>query len=175
MTSNDSWGCNYGDIHRKSAYDLVKALAVCMHNGGNMLLNIGPYADGSVPSEDMALFEDIAAWVDRNKEAVYGTTAAPFNYCDYKLSCGRGNTVYVAFHFYHGPEMVVAGIGNKVDKIRLLATGKEIGFKQIGDRVMLTGLPKIWPDILPVVAMELDGTPIGIENPYKCGKSKFVF
>ncbi len=175
MTTNGSWGCNYGDIHRKSAYDLVKALAVCMHNGGNLLLNIGPNADGSVQPEDMPLLRELGAWVERNKEAVFGTLENPFNYCDQKLSCYRGTTTYTAFYFYHGPEMVIAGVGNKVRKIRLLATGKEIGFNQIGDRVMLTGLPVEWPDILPVIAMELDGKPIGVENPYKCGKSKFVF
>jgi alpha-L-fucosidase len=175
MTTNESWGCNYGDIHRKSAFELIKSLATCMHNGGNFLLNMGPLADGSIHPEDRRLFGEIGAWVKRNAEAVYGTTACPFNYCDYKLSCARGNTAYIAFHFYCGPETVVAGIGNQVKNIRLLATGEEIAFNQDGNRIFMTGLPKKWPDIMPVVALELDGPPQGVLNPYQCGKTKFVF
>lgn len=175
MTTNASWGCNYGDIHRHSAFELIKTLATCMHSGGNFLLNMGPMADGSVQAEDRKLFEEIGAWIERNKEAVYGTSAAPFDYHDYKLSCSKGNTAYIAFQFYHGPESIVCGIANKVEKIRLLATGEEIDFHQERNRVFLTGLPKKWPDILPVVAMELDGKPKGVPNPYECGISKFVF
>lgn len=175
MTTNESWGCNYGDPHRKTSYNLIHSLAVCIHNGGNYLLNLGPLPDGSVHPEDRRLFEEIGGWVKRNQEAVYGTTAAPFNYHDYKLSCAKGNTAYVAFHFYCGPETIVCGIGNKVQKIRLLCTGEEIEFHQEGDRVFITGLPKEWPDIMPVIAMELDGAPVGVPNPYECGISKFVF
>jgi alpha-L-fucosidase len=175
MTTNGSWGCNFGDIHRKSSYELVKALATCMHNGGNFMLNLGPLADGSIPVEDRRLFEEIGCWVSRNGEAVYGTKANPFNYHDKKLSCYREKTVYTALHFYHGPENVIAGVGNKVNSVRLLADNRKIKFKQIDDRVMLTGLPKKWPDILPVVALELDSVPQGIKNPYDCGLSKFTF
>ena len=175
MTTNDSWGCNYGDIHFKSAYDLIHSLAVCIHNGGNFMLNMGPMADGSVQPEDRKLFEEIGAWVERNKEAVYGTLATPFNYHDKKLSCYRDTTAYVAFHWYHGPETVVAGIGNTVEKVRLLSTGEPIEFKQAGERVFLNGLPEEWPDILPVVALELDSKPKGVPSPYQSGITKFVF
>jgi len=63
-------------------------------------------------------------------------------------------------HFYHGPETVIAGIGNKVKKIRLLATGRSVRFRQEGNRLMLTGLPggrRI--KLLPIVALELAGKP----------------
>ncbi len=175
MSTNESWGCNYGDINWKSSFEIVKSLAVCMHNGGNFLLNMGPLADGSVQPNDRKLFEELGGWVERNKEAVFGTLPNPFNYCDQKLSCYRGTTVYTAIHCYHGQKTVIAGIANKVKKIRLLSNKTEIAFKQEDDCVRLTGLSAEWPDILPVVAMELDSPPIGVENPYKCGKSKFVF
>jgi alpha-L-fucosidase len=175
MTTNESWGCNYGDVHRRSPYELVKSLATCMHNGGNFMLNMGPLAVGSVHPEDRKLFEEVGAWVERNREAIYGTKANPFNYCDQKLSCYRDKTAYTALHFYYGSETVIAGVGNNVKNVRLLADNSEIKFKQIDDRVMLSGLPEKWPDILPVVALELDNAPVGVSNPYACGLAKFVF
>ena len=175
MTTNDSWGCNYGDPRRKSAFTLVSALATCMHDGGNMLLNFGPLADGSPHPDDLPLYEEFGGWVQRNAEAIYGTTPAPFQKHDYKLSCARGNTAYIVFHFYHGPETIVCGIGNRVLRLRLLSPAQDIAFRQEGDKVYLTGLPEEWPDIMPVIAMELDGPPLGVPNPYECGLSRFVF
>ena len=175
MSTNDSWGCNFGDDSWKRASEIIGSLATCVHNGGNFLLNCGPLADGSIQHKDRLLFEEIGGWVERNKEAVFGTLPNPFNYCDQKLSCYRGTISYTAFSFWHGPETVIAGVGNRVLRAWHLATGEEITFNQIGDRVMLTGLPKLRPDILPVIAMQLDEAPRGVENPYKCGTAKFVF
>ena len=175
MTTNDSWGCNYGDPERKSALTLVHALAFCMHNGGNLLLNLGPLADGSPHPDDLRLFGELGGWVNRNAEAVYGTSAAPFQKHDYKFSCARGNTAYIVLHFYHGPATIVCGIGNRVLRLHLLSPAQDIEFRQEGDRVFMTGLPKEWPDIMPVIAMELDGPPVGVPNPYECGLSKFNF
>jgi len=175
MTMNDSWGANAGDSHYKTAHDIAVTLATCMHNGGNMLLNIGPLADGSVHPQEHSLLDELGAWVRRNSEAVYGTTKAPFNFHDYKLSCARGSTAYIAFHFYSGSKTVLGGVGNRVKKIRILASGQEIGFKQDGDRLFLTGLPEVSPGLIPVVALELDGEPVGIPNPYESKKTKFVF
>ena len=175
MTTNGSWGCNYGDPHRKTAFTLASGIATCMHDGGNMLLNFGPLADGSPHPDDLPLFEEVGGWVHRNAEAIYGTTPAPFQKHDYKLSCAQGNTAYIAFHFYHGPETVVCGIGNRVLRLRLLSPARDIAFRQEGDKVYLTGLPEAWPDIMPVIAMELDGPPVGVRNPYECGLSKFEF
>lgn len=175
MSTNNSWGCNYGDIYWKRASDIVNTLATCMHNGGNFLLNMGPLADGSVQHKDRILFEEVGGWVERNKEAVFGTLPNPFNFCDQKLSCYCGTIAYTAYYFWHGPETVIAGVGNQVKRVRLLATGEQIVFRQSGARVMLVGLPEMRPDILPVIAMELDGAPRGVENPFKCGTAKFVF
>ena len=176
MTMNmGAWGCDKGQIHYRSAYELACSLATCMHNGGNFLLNVGPFGDGSIHPEELRLLKELGGWVNRSREAVYGTTKAPFDKHDYQLSCARGNTAYIAFHSYRGPETMVCGIGNKVRKIRLLATGGEISFRQEADRVFLTGLPEKSPDIMAVIAMELDGTPKGIKNPYQLDDSKFVF
>ncbi|MEK0325492.1 MAG: alpha-L-fucosidase, partial [Nitrosopumilus sp.] len=40
---------------------------------GNLLLNIGPRPDGSIPEEQKALLLGIGAWLDVNGEAIYET------------------------------------------------------------------------------------------------------
>lgn len=169
MTTNNSWGCNKGDPDYKSLYSLIRNFFCCVHNGGNFLLNAGPLADGSISLAERSLFEGLGEWVDRNREAVFETLPDPFQRRDKKLSCYRDQTVYSALHWYHGPDTALVGIGNQVLKVRLLATGREIAFRQEGSRVVLEGLPIGPPDILPVIAVELDGPPKPARNPYDSG------
>ena len=170
MTTNDSWGCNYGDHQWKSARTVVRHLMTCAHNGGNFLLNAGPTGDGAVPVPAARLFQQMGGWLQHNGDAIYGTDPHPFQYADQKLSTGRGSTAYIPLHHYHGPESVVAGIGNAVLEARLLATGKAITFRQEANRVFLTGLPAREPDrLLTVVALELDGEPQGVPHPLMGG------
>lgn len=166
MSSNESWGYNYGDSYWKSAEQIVKVLMTCAHNGGNFLFNIGPRANGSVPAPSKRVLREVAEWLEDNGEAIYGTEPHPFGYAPMKLTTSRGNNAYIALQFYHGPETVVAGIGNKVKNISILTTGKSITFNQVGDRVFLIGLPKKRPDkLLTLLKFELDGKPQGIPDP----------
>lgn len=174
MTSNESWGYNYGDSDWKTPRQTVKLLMTCAHNGGNLLFNVGPHADGRIPAPAVRLLRRVGAWARRNAEALYGTEPHRFDYADQKLSTSRGHRAYVPLHYYHGPEMVVAGIGNRVRKARVLGTGRAVRFRQSGNRLFLPGLPRQAPDpLLPVLALDLDGKPRGIPNPLLYAKGKY--
>jgi alpha-L-fucosidase len=135
----------------------------CAHNGGNLLLNIGPKGDGSVPVPSLDILRDVRAWLDRNGVAIFGTQPHPFNYADQKLSTGKDNMVYVALHWYHGSETVVGGVGNRVLSVRTLAGNRSVAFRQENDRVQLVGLPAASPDpLLCVVEIEVDGFSRGV-------------
>ena len=173
MSSNESWGYNYGDNYWKTPKQVVKELMTCAHNGGNFLFNIGPRADGTVPASAKKILREVAGWLERNGEAVYGTDPHPFDYAPMKLTTSRGNIAYVALSFYHGPETVVGGVGNKVKNICILATGEEVKFKQVGERVFLAGLPKRRPDkLLTILKFKLDGKPKGIPD-HRVNKARY--
>ena len=40
---------------------------------GNLLLNIGPKADGTIPREDTEILLEIGEWLSANGEAIYGS------------------------------------------------------------------------------------------------------
>jgi alpha-L-fucosidase len=86
MTMNDTWGYKKNDRNWKSAQRLIQMLSDIASKGGNLLLNIGPRADGSIPQETIDRLEAIARWMDVNGEAIHATEASPF---PRRLSWGR--------------------------------------------------------------------------------------
>jgi len=67
-----SWGYVESDTYR-SAPSLLANLADIVSKNGNLLLNVGPKSDGTIPAEAEAVLLDIGAWLRINGEAIYGT------------------------------------------------------------------------------------------------------
>ena len=61
------------DIY-KTAEELVCDLVDIVSKNGNLLLNIGPKKDGTIPEEDAAILRGIGDWLRINGEAIYGST-----------------------------------------------------------------------------------------------------
>lgn len=78
MTMNDTWGYKVNDKNWKSSQRLIQMLSDISSKGGNLLLNIGPRADGSIPQETIDRLEAIARWMDVNSQAIHATEASPF-------------------------------------------------------------------------------------------------
>jgi alpha-L-fucosidase len=53
--------------------ELVHELIDIVARGGNLLLNVGPTADGRIPVIQQQRLVDIGAWLDVNGEAIFGT------------------------------------------------------------------------------------------------------
>ncbi len=78
-TINHSWGFKKSDTKWKSTDVLIQKLIDINTKGGNLLLNVGPHADGSWPDMSSRQLKEMGAWNTAHSEAVYGTdfVAAP--------------------------------------------------------------------------------------------------
>jgi alpha-L-fucosidase len=70
-----------GDDKIMSEEDAISLLVSTVANNGNLLLNIGPKADGTIPPEQEKRLLAIGAWLSVNGEAVYGTRCSRRNSC----------------------------------------------------------------------------------------------
>jgi alpha-L-fucosidase len=70
--SNKSWG-NIKDDTFKSPQFVVHQLIDIVSKNGNLLLNIGPRSDGTIPDEVQQVLLDVGVWLKVNGDAIYGT------------------------------------------------------------------------------------------------------
>jgi alpha-L-fucosidase len=67
-----SWAYIDGE-ENKTAEQIVHDLIDIVSKNGNLLLNIGPRADGTITEEQQAVLLDIGKWLKVNGDAIYGT------------------------------------------------------------------------------------------------------
>jgi alpha-L-fucosidase len=70
----------YNQIEDEKHYMSINAaqhhLIDIVSRGGNLLLNVGPTADGEIPAFQRKVLEGIGAWLDVNKSAIYASHPA---------------------------------------------------------------------------------------------------
>jgi alpha-L-fucosidase len=71
--SNKSWGYIENDTFKTPEF-LVRELVDIVSKNGNLLLNVGPRPDGTIPDEVKGTLLEMGAWLKVNGEAIYGTT-----------------------------------------------------------------------------------------------------
>ncbi|MBI3921619.1 MAG: alpha-L-fucosidase [Armatimonadetes bacterium] len=160
MTMNDSWGYHAADNNWKTPRQTVGYLVQAAAGGGNLLFNIGPKADGSIPSESVKVLRAVGAWMAKHGEAIYNSDRAHLEWLPVGQFSVKGHTAYFHAFNYPGSEIAIGGIVNKVVSARWLDTGEPVQFDQKANRLILKGLPEKTPDLIaPVIALECKGTP----------------
>jgi len=161
MTSH-WWGYDKYEKVYKTPEFLIRMLVDIVSKGGNLLLNIGPKPDGTIQKEFVDRLEAIGAWMDKYSEAIYDTTASPFNLLPfYGRVTTKGERLYV--HVFEWPAdgtIRLPGLKNEVKRVSLVEKGRpKLDFERCGDDWVIT-LPRKAPDkVASVIAVDLVGKP----------------
>ncbi|WP_313186817.1 alpha-L-fucosidase [Sphingobacterium siyangense] len=112
-TMNDSWGYQPFDKKYKSPNMIIRTLVDCISMGGNLLLDIGPKADGTIPEEQLNILKQLGRWTHKHGAAIYGTRAGiPFaNYGGKSALSKDGKTLYL-YVYEQKPELQLKGLVN---------------------------------------------------------------
>lgn len=129
LTMNDSWGYNPDDSDYKSARALIHTLCEVAGRGGNLLLNVGPRGDGSLPPEQESILDDLANWMARHAGAVIDTRAGLAAWQFYGPTTRRGDRLFLYLLMRPYDRVSVRGVPVKhVRAVRLFAGGQELSF-----------------------------------------------
>jgi alpha-L-fucosidase len=129
MTINESWGYNPDDKAFKSGRQLVHTICEIAARGGNLLLNVGPMADGKLPPELLERLAVIEGWMARHAESIIGTEPGLEPWQFYGPSTRRGDRIYL--HLLMKPYDTVAVRGlpiRRVRAVRALGVDRELAF-----------------------------------------------
>jgi alpha-L-fucosidase len=118
--SNKSWGYIKDDTFKSPEFVIHQLIDIVSKNG-NLLLNIGPRSDGTIPEEVQQVLLDVGAWLNVNGQSIYGT---------------RPWRIYG-----EGPTKVAAGSFHDTDTTRY--TAEDFRFTTKADALYAIGLG--WP------------------------------
>ncbi len=136
--SDKSWGYIKDDTFKSPEF-VVHQLIDIVSKNGNLLLNIGPRSDGTIPEEVQQVLLAVGAWLNVNGESIYGT---------------RPWRIYG-----EGPTKVAAGSFHDTGTTRY--TADDFRFTTKGDALYAIGLG--WPGNGEAVIHSLAST-VGTEH-----------
>jgi alpha-L-fucosidase len=157
--SNKSWGYIENDTFKTSAF-VVHQLADIVSKNGNLLLNIGPRSDGTIPDEVQQVLLGVGRWLKANGDAIYRTRPwTTYGEGPTKVAAGsfqdtktqeytaedfrfttRGNNLYaIELAWPAGNETVVHSVGaealkgRNIQSVALLGSNAAITYKLQSD------------------------------------------
>lgn len=134
MTINNNWGYQPQDNNWKTPYEIITIFVDVVSNGGNLLLDIGPKADGTIPAEQIQVLQELGAWNDRNGEAIFNTLPGIRQGHFYgPTTLSKDSTaLYLFLYGKVSGSILVKGLSNKIEDISVLGTDLHLTHKVVG-------------------------------------------
>jgi alpha-L-fucosidase len=152
------------DDHFKSVTTLVHDLVDIVSKNGNLLLNVGPKADGTIPPEASERLLGLGAWLQVNGEAIYGTRHwetfgegettvsghmqehqdKPFTARDIRFTT-RDKALYAICMGWPGEQAVIKSLGRgsslaaeQIESVEMLGSSEALTWSQQEDGLHIT-------------------------------------
>ena len=170
QTFSGSWGYHRDESSWKSTKQLVVLLIETVSKGGNLLLNVGPTARGTVDERAKLRLKQIGEWMKLHSRSIYDCTQAPEHFktpenCLLTYN-PEMNRIYVHILDWPMGRIILDGFGGKVKYAQLLNDASEVKFieehrssvmnEDISSETLILGLPIQKPDVvIPVIELFL--------------------
>jgi alpha-L-fucosidase len=134
MTINNNWGYQPQDKNWKTPFEIITIFADVISNGGNLLLDIGPKQDGTIPAEQLNVLKELGDWNRTNAEGIFGTRAgiAPGHFYGPTTLSKDSTRLYLFVAGNTDGPLMVKGLANEIKSIRVLGTNQQLNHKVVG-------------------------------------------
>jgi len=134
MTINNNWGYQPKDTFWKTPFEIISIFADVVSNGGNLLLDIGPEADGTIPEPEVHVLKELGKWNKKNSEAIFGTLPGlPQGHFYGPTTLSKDSTtVYLFLPGGSVGNVMVKGLINKINDIQVVGTNDHLTHKVVG-------------------------------------------
>jgi alpha-L-fucosidase len=134
MTTNNNWGYQQKDTAWKTPYEVISIFVDAVANGGNLLLDIGPKADGTIPKEQVNILTELGKWNLRNGDAIFdrlGGIPQGHFYGPTTLS-KDSSTLYLFLQAKTSGPVMLKGLDSKIKSIEILGNQTKLQHKIVG-------------------------------------------
>ncbi len=145
MTMGDSWSWVKDDSY-KSTNTLIHMLCDVVCKGGNLLLNVGPDANGELPEAALQRMKEIGKWLKVNGEGIYKTRPAiPYAQAKWRFTQSKDDKIIYAIYLLDEgetmPEVVELPRLNRDPISAKLLDGTKARMRKEGDHYQLYAHP----------------------------------
>ncbi|WP_316789514.1 alpha-L-fucosidase [Pedobacter frigoris] len=159
-TMNDSWGYQPYDFKYKSPNMIIRTLIDCISMGGNLLLDIGPKADGTIAQEQVDILKGLGRWTKKHAEAIYGTRAGiPAKHFTGKTALSKDKKtlyLYADWSLNNQDQLLLKGLKSKVISAQIVGTNHQATVNQVQDEVVLKVPSVAWDQDATVIALKFN-------------------
>lgn len=166
MTINGSWGYQPKDTAWKTPYEVITIFADAISNGGNLLLDIGPKEDGTIPPQEVNVLKELGAWNKKHAEAIFNTVGGmPHGHFYGPSTLSKDSTtLYLFLAGKVTGDVMLKGLNNNIKSIRVVGTNQKLQHKVVGKiswspvpgLVYITVPASVQDKYMSVLAVELD-------------------
>jgi alpha-L-fucosidase len=158
LTMNQSWGFNLTDQRFKSVREVIRYLVRAAGNDANLLLNVGPRADGTIQPEAVERLRDVGRWLEVFGPSIYATRRGPIAPRNWGVTTQRGDSVFV--HVLDWPDRILSlpPIDARIVRAAMLRGGEPVTAQQSELGVVLTLPPPIGDEPDRVVVLVTRGS-----------------
>lgn len=167
MTTNNNWGYQPQDTAWKTPYEVITIFADVISNGGNLLLDIGPKADGTIPAQQVQILKELGKWNRKHAAAIFGTLGGlPQGHFYGPTTLSKDSaTLFLFLPGKVSGEVVIKGLKNTIRSVSVVGSGHPLKHKIVGKiswspvpgLVYITVPPTVQDQYMTVLAVQLDG------------------
>ena len=161
-TMNNNWGYHVADLNYKSVRTLVHLLVRGASKGSNLLLNIGPQANGALPEPALDRLRGLGEWMRAYASTVDGCGVSPVPPQSWGVSTWRPGTVFL--HILEPAAVPVSGdkgvlvipFQGKPSVVKTFPAGTPLKWKADKEGFLTISIPA--PDASAIdTVIEIDG------------------